>query len=265
MASIHSVVSTSRSVRSHSGSGTRKSASSRVFSASSESAAASRRRSISIATERASVSTTSRARRRLASGTKRSNSRAAKRIACSSRANCSRTPGRITLTATSRPPAASARRAWCTCAIEAAAIGSLKLANRRSSGRPSAISTILTASGARERRHAVLEPLEVARDGDADDVGPRRQELAELDVGRAEPRQRRREPGGAVAEVAALDQPRQAQEAAPGRRQHARIDERERALARQHGAGADVAPEMEKVAQHDVKSSSPDGARRRRR
>ena len=80
---------------------------------------------------------------------------------------------------------------------------------------------------------------------DADDVGPRRQELAELDVGRAEPRQRRGEPGGAVAGVAALDQPRQAQEAAPGRRQHARIDERERALARQHEAGADVAPEMD--------------------
>ncbi len=68
MPSIHSVVSTSRAVRSHSGLGTRKSASSLVFSASSETAAASSRRSISIATERASVSTTSAGRRRLASG-----------------------------------------------------------------------------------------------------------------------------------------------------------------------------------------------------
>ena len=51
--SIHSSVSTSRAVRSQSTVGTRKSGSSLVFSAISESAAASSRRSISIATERA--------------------------------------------------------------------------------------------------------------------------------------------------------------------------------------------------------------------
>ncbi len=53
--SIHSSVSTSWAVRSQSTAGTRKSGSSLVFSAISDSAAASSRRSISIATERASV------------------------------------------------------------------------------------------------------------------------------------------------------------------------------------------------------------------
>ena len=53
VASIHSSVSTSRAVRSQSTAGTRKSGSSLVFSASSDSAAASSRRSISSRTERA--------------------------------------------------------------------------------------------------------------------------------------------------------------------------------------------------------------------
>ena len=57
------------------GRGTRNSGSSRVFSASSDSAAASRRRSISIATERASVSTTSSGRRRARLRGERSSSR----------------------------------------------------------------------------------------------------------------------------------------------------------------------------------------------
>ena len=65
--SIHSSVSTSRAVRSQSTVGTRKSASSRVFSAISDSAAASSRKSISIATERASVATASTGRSRCAS------------------------------------------------------------------------------------------------------------------------------------------------------------------------------------------------------
>ena len=59
MASIHSSVSTSLVVRSQSTAGTRKSGSSLVFSAISESAAASRRKSISTVTERRNVSTTS--------------------------------------------------------------------------------------------------------------------------------------------------------------------------------------------------------------
>ena len=67
VASIHSSVSTSLVVRSQSTAGTRKSGSSLVFSAISESAAASRRKSISTITERRSVSTTSMSRSRRAS------------------------------------------------------------------------------------------------------------------------------------------------------------------------------------------------------
>ena len=48
--------------------------------------------------------------------------------------------------------------------------------------------------GLRERRHLVLQRFQIARQRDADDVGPRRQELAELDVGRPELGQRGGEP-----------------------------------------------------------------------
>jgi hypothetical protein len=67
MPSIHSIVSTLCVVRSQSTAGTRKSGSLRVFSAISESAAASSRRSISIATERDIVLMTSISRSRRAS------------------------------------------------------------------------------------------------------------------------------------------------------------------------------------------------------
>ena len=40
--------------------------------------------------------------------------------------------------------------------------------------------------GLRERRHLVLQAFQIARERDADHVGPRRQELAELDISRAE-------------------------------------------------------------------------------
>ena len=53
--------------------------------------------------------------------------------------------------------------------------------------------------------------LEVARERDADHVGPRRQELAELHVGGAEPGQRGREPVGGAAARRPLDQPREPQ------------------------------------------------------
>ncbi len=48
--------------------------------------------------------------------------------------------------------------------------------------------------GLRERRHLVLQRFEIARQRDADHVGPRRQELSELHIGRPEPRQRHGEP-----------------------------------------------------------------------
>src|SRR6185369_17172372 len=42
----------------------------------------------------------------------------------------------------------------------------------------------------RKRRHLVLETFEVACDRRADDIRPRGEKLAELDIGRPEPRQR---------------------------------------------------------------------------
>ena len=98
--SIHSSVSTSRAVRSQSTAGTRKSVSSRVFSAISESAAASSRKSISIATERASVATASTGRSRCASSDRLSALRAAKKKASRSDLKRRSMPGRRIFTAT---------------------------------------------------------------------------------------------------------------------------------------------------------------------
>ena len=117
--------------------------------------------------------------------------------------NLLRTPGRTTLTASTSSPSAVAMRAWWTCAIEAAATGSLKAENRLSIGRPSAASTMRDRASAREGRHAVLQLFKIARRDDADDVGARREELPELDIGRPKPRQRRGEARGAVAGAAA--------------------------------------------------------------
>ena len=110
-------------VRSQSTAGTRKSGSSLVFSAISESAAASSRRSISIATERRSVSTTSIMRSRRASAERLSAWRAAKVKASRSTRKRRSTPGRSTFTATGLRPSGVATSARCTCAIEAAATG----------------------------------------------------------------------------------------------------------------------------------------------
>ena len=77
------------------------------------------------------------------------------------------------------------------------------------------------------------------RDLCADDVGPRRQELAELDVGRAELGQRGGEPAGAVFRGAGRSISRAMRDDGAFRqRQRARIDQREHALARQNIAGA---------------------------
>ncbi len=76
MPSIHSSVITSRAVSAHSTCGTRKPASPAVVSAISDSAAASRRRSISTVTVRASVSTVATGRSRRAAGSMRSMNRA---------------------------------------------------------------------------------------------------------------------------------------------------------------------------------------------
>ena len=102
----------------------------------------------------------------------------------------------------------------------------------------------------REGRHPVLQGREVLGDLHADDIGPRRQELAELDIGRAEPGQGRRQAGRGGAGAAALDQPAEHDQGARGRRQHGRVDEGERALARQHEADPRRAGEMGEGGDH---------------
>ena len=176
-------------------------------------------------------------------------------MAWRSRAKPSRTPGRTTLTATVSSPSGVRMRALCTCAIEAAAIGSLNSRKSSSMGRPSAISTMRTASARGKGGIRSCSRSRSRAAATADDVGTGREELAELHVGRAEPGQRRREPGRAVAGAAPLDRAGEAQAQAGRRRQGARIDQRERAFARQDEAGAQVADEMEEAADH-VRSSS---------
>ncbi len=167
-----------------------------VFSAISESAAASSRRSISIATERrqrvdhldaaAAAAPPAEAPRRCGRRSRklsrsRGETRARRRAAGSS-------PRPL---AAPRGVATSAR---CTCAIEAAATGGAEGDEQIVDGWP-----IEAPRRSPRRRACGTAPscpaaLEIARDVGADDIGPRRQELAELDVGRPEPVQRRRQP-----------------------------------------------------------------------
>ena len=194
MASIHSSVSTSLVVRSQSTAGTRKSGSSLVFSAISESAAASSRKSISIMTERRNVSTTSTSRSRRASAERFSACCAAKVKAARSAWKRRSTPGRSTLTATARGSAAVATVARCTCAIEAAATGGPKLAKTAATGLPNDAATAASASACGNGGIWSCRRSRSRAKRDADHVRPRRQELAELHVARPEPRQRRRQP-----------------------------------------------------------------------
>ena len=121
MPSIHSIVSTLCVVRSQSTVGTRKSGSSRVFSAISDSAAASSRRSISIATERDIVLMTSISRSRRASAEWASALCATKKKSARSRRKREATLGRSTFTATDLRTPSRSVSPRCTCAIEAAA------------------------------------------------------------------------------------------------------------------------------------------------
>ncbi len=136
-------VSTRRAVRRQSTFGTRKPASSAQFSASSEAAAASRRRSISIWVERARVATDAIGRNRRNPGCSRSSQRAIQANRSRSRCISRSMPGRRILTATSSPSEVTAK---CTCAIEAAAIGrSSKLENSSAKGWPSSASSVARA------------------------------------------------------------------------------------------------------------------------
>ena len=97
--------------------------------------------------------------------------------------------------------------------------------------------------GLRERRQAVLEAFEVARHEDADDVGTGRQKLSELEIGRAHPGQRARQPR-ALLRTASLDDARKFQRELSVWRHQTRIDGAEHALARKDERGAHQARTM---------------------
>ena len=146
MPSIHSIVSTLCVVRSQSTVGTRKSGSSRVFSAISDIAAASSRRSISIATERDIVLMTSTSRSRRASAEYASALCATKKKSPRSRRKRAATLGRSTFTATDLRTPSRSISPRCTCAIEAAATAGPKLANACATGRSSEVAITASAS-----------------------------------------------------------------------------------------------------------------------
>jgi hypothetical protein len=133
----------------------------------------------------------------------------------------------------------------CTWAIDAAATGSPNSTNSES-------------IGAVDRRHAVLQLLQFDRDPGADDVGPRGEELAELDVGRAEPVDRRRQAAEAT-RPAARQEIGEEQRKARERRQRRRIEVDERAFAREHEAGPRQSENVSKIGQaRQIQSFQPE-------
>ena len=67
-----------------------------------------------------------------------------------------------------------------------------------------------SASLCAKRRQPILQAFQIARHHDADHVGSGSEKLSELEIGRAEPRQRARQPRTGLG-AGAFDDPRQAQ------------------------------------------------------
>src|SRR4029079_12298796 len=101
------------------------------------------------------------------------------------------------------------------------------------------------------RRHLVLQGFEVARQLHADHVRPRRQELAELDVGGAEPGERGGKTVCGYAAGRTLDPPRHAEGRACRQRQPRRLDETEHAFARKYETGVTEAVEVSQSRDHN--------------
>ena len=101
-----------------------------------------------------------------------------------------------------------------------------------------------------ERRHLVLQALEVARQGDADHVRPRGQKLAELHECRAELCERGGEPVRGHLPRRSLDQTRKRQRGARRQRQARRISQRKHALAGEHETRAGEPREMREHRDH---------------
>ena len=120
--------------------------------------------------------------------------------------------------------------------------------------------------GAGKRRHLVLELFKLADRARTDDIGTRREKLAEFDVGGAEPRERRDEAAGTVARRRPGDQFGHRQQGTRGGRRERGIDLGEHAFARQHVAGAGQPQDVENRAnRHGTRASSPSVWRPRRR
>ena len=125
-----------------------------------------------------------------------------------------------------------------------------KFANIAPTGLPNEAATAASASScgnggiwscSRSRSRASVAPTT---------SGPRRQELAELDVARPEPRERRRQPRFHSPAGRALEQPRDAQQRPRRRRHQRRIDGAEHALAGEHEAGSAETDEMRGTGDH---------------
>ncbi len=185
MPSIHSIVSTLWVVRSQSTAGTRKSGSSRVFSAISDSAAASSRRSISIATERdMRVDDLDQPQPprfgRMRLGVVRDEEEIGE-VAAETRSDIG-------------PEHLDGDRLAHAVAL---GLATMHLCDgSRGHRRAEAYECLRHRAvqrrgddglglGLRKRRQPVLQAFEVARHRDADDVGPGREKLSELQIGRA--------------------------------------------------------------------------------
>ena len=191
-----------------------------------------------MATERASVDTTSISRSRRASAEKASALRAAKKKASRSDLKRRSMPGRRTLTATGlRAPSVSifgAMHLRDRCSghggTEARVDRGQRLAERGDDG--------CLRLALRKRRHLVLQAFQIARDRRADDVRSRGEELAELDVSRPELAECGGKPAFAAFRTRPLEKPRDGDRGLGRQRQGPRVDQREHALARKHKAGA---------------------------
>ena len=103
----------------------------------------------------------------------------------------------------------------------------------------------------RERRHLVLQCLEVARQCYADHVWPRRQELTELDIGRAEPGKGGSDTVRRDRACRPFDQSCEAHSRPRRRRQQRDVDAREYALAREDETGVGKADELGRTCNHN--------------
>ncbi len=226
---------TSRVVRSQSIAGARISGSSFEFSANSDAAAASSRKSISIRTERARVSTTWTGRRRRISGAARSASRAAKNMSARSRANRRSIPARSTFTATGFAPSVRPDGRAMNLRDRGGGDRFAEAFEQRVDLRAERRLDDADRRLAAHRRHAILQALQFERDFRSDDVGPRRKELAHLDVRRAEPVDGAGKAGEAM-DVAFGDEVRERERQARDRRQQHGIDVDEGSLPREDEA-----------------------------